>query len=157
VTQATLTDRGYFLYTRVATAPDPTLNTYLEHTGWIHPDPAAELQRLVNLGAPRFPVGRFQCESAFNGAAPCSNYWLCLLAPTGARIDVALGPGPATMGFGHLHFIMGEDYSFYEKVSDGAFRNKAIDMVNHTDASLQESVLASEMVVETRGKPIDHI
>jgi hypothetical protein len=61
------------------------------------------------------------------------------------------------MGFGHLHFVMGEDYSFYEKVGDGAFKNKAIDLVNHTDASLAESNLASEMVVETRGKPIDHI
>lgn len=157
VTQATLTDRGYFLYTRVAKAPDPALNTYLEHTGWIHQDPASELQRLVSLHVPLFPAGRAQCDSAAMGQAPCSDYWFYLQAPSGARIEVARGPGPATMGFGHLHFIMGEDYSFYEKVSDGAFKNKVIDMVNHTDAALFESILASEMVTETRGKPIDHI
>lgn len=156
-TQATLTDRGYFLYTRVAKAPDPALNTYLEHTGWIHPDPAAELQRLVSLHVPLFPAGRAQCDSAAMGQAPCSDYWFYLQAPSGARIEVAKGPGPATMGFGHLHFIMGEDYSFYEKVSDGAFKNKVIDMVNHTDAALLESILSSEMVTETRGKPIDHV
>lgn len=157
VTQATLTDRGYFLYTKVATAPDPKLNTYLEHTGWIHQDPASELMRLAALKAPFFPAGRAQCDSAAMGQAPCSDYWFYLQAPSGARIEVARGPGPATTGFGHLHFIMGEDYTFYEKVSDGAFKNKVIDLVNHTDAALFESILSSEMVSETRGKPIDHI
>jgi hypothetical protein len=61
------------------------------------------------------------------------------------------------MGFGHVHMIMGIDYPFFETATGGAFKNKAIDMVNHTDAALQESVLANEMVVETRGKPIDHL
>jgi catechol 2,3-dioxygenase-like lactoylglutathione lyase family enzyme len=156
-TRATLTERAYFLYTKVATAPDPRLNTYLEHIGWIHPDPEAELQRLVALGAPRYPVGRAQCESAFAGEMACAGYWFYLLAPSGARIEVALGPGPATGGFGHIHLIMGVDYTFFEKVTGGTFMNKVIDMVNHTDAALAESILDSEMVVETRGKPIDHI
>lgn len=157
LSRATMTERGYFLYTKVNQPADPRLNTYLEHVGWIHPDPAAELQRLVALEAPRFPVGRAQCESAFNGEAPCQNYWFYLLAPSGARIEVAKGPGPARMGFGHVHFVQGEDYSFFENISGGTFQNKAIDDVNHTDAALVESVLADEMVTETRGKPIDHI
>jgi hypothetical protein len=156
-TLATRTERGWFLYTKVASPPDPTLNTYLEHVGWIHPDPNAELARLVELGAPRYPQIRAQCESAFNGVMACNDYWFYLQAPSGARIEVAKGPGPAAMGFGHVHMIMGVDYAFFETATGGAFKNKVIDMVNHTDAALQESVLASEMVVETRGKPIDHL
>jgi hypothetical protein len=156
-TRATQTERGYFLYTKVATAPDPRLNTYLEHIGWIHPDPNAELARLVQLGAPRFPVGRAQCESAFAGQMACNDYWFYLQAPSGARVEVAKGPGPATMGFGHVHLIMGVDYPFFETATGGAFKNKVIDLVNHTDAALQENILDSEMVVETRGKPIDHL
>jgi catechol 2,3-dioxygenase-like lactoylglutathione lyase family enzyme len=156
-TLATRTERGWFLYSKVASAPDPKLNTYLEHVGWIHPDPAAELQRLVELGAPRWPQVRAQCETAFNGTAPCNNYWFYLQAPSGARIEVARGPGPAAMGFGHVHMFMGIDYPFFETATGGAFKNKVIDMVNHTDAALQESVLTAEAVVETRGKPIDHI
>jgi len=157
LTRATETERAYFLYTQVAQPADPALNTYLEHVGWIHPDPAAELQRLVQLDAPRFPVGRAQCDSAFEGRAPCSNYWFYLQAPSGARIEVARGPGPARSGFGHVHLVMGEDYTFFEKISGGTFRNKALDDVNHTDAALMESLLDGELVTETRGKPIDHI
>jgi catechol 2,3-dioxygenase-like lactoylglutathione lyase family enzyme len=156
-TRATQTERGYFLYTKVATAPDPRLNTYLEHIGWIHPDPNAELERLVQLGAPRFPVGRAQCETAFAGEMACNDYWFYLQAPSGARVEVAKGPGPATMGFGHVHLIMGVDYPFFETATGGAFKNKVIDLVNHTDAALQENILDNEMVVETRGKPIDHV
>jgi hypothetical protein len=156
-TLATRTERGWFLNSKVASPPDPTLNTYLEHVGWIHPDPNAELARLVELGAPRFPQIRAQCESAFNGVMACNDYWFYLQAPSGARIEVAKGPGPAAMGFGHVHMIMGIDYAFFETATGGAFKNKVIDMVNHTDAALQESILASEMVVETRGKPIDHL
>lgn len=156
-TMATRTERGWFLYSKVATAPDPKLNTYMEHVGWIHPDPNAELQRLVGLKAPLWPVERAQCETAFNGMMACNNYWFYLQAPSGARIEVAKGPGPAAMGFGHVHMFMGIDYAFFEMATGGAFKNKAIDMVNHTDAALQESVLTAEMVVETRGKPIDHL
>jgi catechol 2,3-dioxygenase-like lactoylglutathione lyase family enzyme len=155
--QATKTERGWFLYTRVDTPPDMTLNTYLEHIGWISLDPAGELERLVALGAPRYPVGRAQCETAFDGSAPCAGYWFYLLAPSGARVEVALGPGPATSGYGHVHLVMGEDYAFFEKVTNGALQNQVIDGVNHTDASLIEDVLANETVVDTRGKPIDHI
>ena len=156
-TRATKTERGWFLYTKVASPPDPTLNTYLEHIGWIHPDPAAELQRLVMAGAPRYPQIRSQCESAFMGVMPCNNYWFYLQAPSGARVEVAKGPGPAAMGFGHVHMIMGIDFDFFDKATNGAVKNKVIDMVNHTDVAIQESVLANEQVGETRGKPIDHL
>ncbi len=156
-TKATQTERGYFLYTKVASPADPRLNTYLEHIGWIHPDPNAELQRLVQLGATRFPVGRSQCESAFAGQMACNDYWFYLQAPSGARVEVAKGPGPAPMGFGHVHLIMGVDFTFFETVIGGGFKNKVIDMVNHTDVALQENILDTEMVVETRGKPIDHL
>lgn len=156
-TRATQTERGYFLYTKVASPPDPRLNTYLEHIGWIHPDPNAELQRLVQLGAARYPLGRSQCESAFAGQMACNNYWFYLQAPSGARVEVAKGPGPATMGFGHVHLIMGVDFTWFETVMGDGFKNKVIDMVNHTDVALEESILDMEMVVETRGKPIDHL
>jgi catechol 2,3-dioxygenase-like lactoylglutathione lyase family enzyme len=156
-TRATLTERGYFLYTKVKAAPDPRLNTYLEHIGWIHSDPNAELARLVGLGVPLYPVGRAQCESAFAGEKACNDYWFYLQAPSGARVEVAKGPGPATMGFGHIHLIMGVDFPFFETVLAGAFMNKAVDMVNHTDVALEETILDSETVVDTRGKPIDHI
>jgi hypothetical protein len=158
-TWATKTDRGYFLYSEVAVAPDPTLNTYLEHVGWLHPNPNMELLRLVALDAPLYPPIRAQCPEAAMGQIACGfgGYWFYLQAPSGARIEVALGPGPATSGFGHVHMIMGADLTWLETVTNGAFRDGAIDMVNHTDISLEESILANEMVVETRGKPIDHI
>jgi hypothetical protein len=163
VTRATQTDRGYFLYTEVASEPDPRLNTYLEHVGWLNADPTGELQRLAGLGAPFFPEGRAQCPEAAMGQAPCLTsvgsipYWFYLSAPSGARIEVALGPGPATSGFGHVHLIMGEDLTFFETATGGAFSGGAIDMVNHTDVALLESFLDGETVTETRGKPIDHI
>jgi len=158
-TWATKTDRAYFLYSEVAVAPDPTLNTYLEHVGWLHPEPNMELLRLVALDAPLFPPIRFQCPEAFMGQTACGfgGYWFYLQAPSGARIEVAFGPGPATTGFGHVHMIMGVDLAWVEMITNGAFREGAIDMVNHTDISLEESILATETVVETRGKPIDHI
>jgi hypothetical protein len=163
VTRATMTDRGYFLYTEVEAAPDPTLNTYLEHVGWLNADPTGEIQRLAALGAPFYPEGRFQCPEAAMGQSPCLTsfgsvpYWFYLLAPSGARIEIAIGPGPATSGFGHVHLIMGDDLTFFETATGGAFADGAIDMVNHTDVTLMESVLENETVVETRGKPIDHI
>lgn len=157
-TRATETERGYFLYTKVATAADPRLNTYLEHVGWIHPDPNAELMRLASIGAPRDTmIARAQCETAIAGTMACSNYWFYLQAPSGARVEVAKGPGPALMGFGHVHFIMGFDFPFLATATNGALQNKVIDQVNHTDVSLKEDTLAMEMVVDTRGKPIDHL
>jgi hypothetical protein len=103
--------------------------------------------------------GRAQCSSAAEGLAPCGlgGYWFYLEAPSGARIEVARGPGPASMGFGHVHIIQGEDMTFYATVTDGAYADGAIDMVNHTTVSLTEDRLATETVVETRGKPIDHL
>jgi catechol 2,3-dioxygenase-like lactoylglutathione lyase family enzyme len=162
VTRATRTDRAYFLYTEVDTAPDPTLNTYLEHVGWIHPNPTDELHRLRDLGAVIWPEGRAQCVEAAAGQMACTlpgfvEYWFYVQAPSGARIEVAKGPGPATSGFGHVHMIGGTDLSFFATVSDGAFDGAAIDDINHTLAGLQENILANEMVVDTRGKPIDHI
>lgn len=159
VTRATKTERGYFLFTEVPTAPDPALNTYLEHVGWIHPSPTEELLRLVDLGAPLFPEGRAQCAEAFAGQSACGlgGYWFYLQAPSGARIEVARGPGPATAGFGHVHMIMGVDFAWFGTVTDGAYQDGAIDLVNHTSVSLVESILATETVVETRGKPIDHL
>ena len=164
VTRATKTQRGYFLYTQVAQAPDPRLNTYLEHVGWIHPQPNEELARLVDLGVMLWPEGRAQCADAAMGVQACAPmafptlpYWFYLQAPSGARIEVALGPGPATEGFGHVHLIQGVDLTFFETVTGGAYADGAIDMVNHTDVSLTEEVLAGEDVVDTRGRPIDHL
>jgi hypothetical protein len=162
LTRATHTERGWFLYTKVDEAPDPRLNTYLEHVGWVHPMPAQELIRQVGLGITLYPEGRYQCPEAATGMMACpvgpiESYFYYTQAPSGARVEVALGPGPATSGFGHVHFIMGEDLAFFTTVSDGAFMDGAIDMVNHIDASLMEDLLATETVVETRGKPIDHI
>lgn len=162
LTRATRTDRAWFLYTKVDEPPDPALNTYLEHVGWVHPMPAQELMRMMELGITLFPEGRKQCADAAMGIRPCPvsvilDYFYYVQAPSGARVEVALGPGPATMGFGHVHFIMGEDLTFFETVLGSPFVDTAIDMVNHINASLTEDLLANEMVTETRGKPIDHI
>jgi catechol 2,3-dioxygenase-like lactoylglutathione lyase family enzyme len=158
-TRATRTERGYFLFSRVDTKPDPTLNAYLEHIGWCHQDPAGELQRLVALGAPLWPSdpGRGQCETAAAGTQPCNDYWFYLQSPSGAKVEVALGPGPATMGFGHVHVIMGEDLTWYEKITGGRYANTAIDVVNITDVLEDEAYLDGQMVTDTKGKPIDHI
>jgi catechol 2,3-dioxygenase-like lactoylglutathione lyase family enzyme len=158
-TRATRTERGYFLYSKVATPPDPSLNAYLEHIGWCHPDPAGELQRQVMLGAPLWPSNpeRGQCETAAAGQQPCNNYWYYLQAPSGARVEIALGPGPATMGFGHIHVMMGEDLTWYKTITGGRYADTAIDMVNITNVLEDESYLAGEKVADTRGKPIDHI
>ena len=162
LTRATRTDRAWFLYTKVAEPPDPALNTYLEHVGWVHPMPAQELMRMVELGITLYPEGRFQCADAAMGIRPCPvsvlmDYFYYVQAPSGARVEVALGPGPATMGFGHVHFIQGEDLTFFETVLGSPYVDMAFDMVNHINASLTEDLLDNEMVTETRGKPIDHI
>jgi predicted enzyme related to lactoylglutathione lyase len=162
LTRATRTERAWFLFTKVDEPPDPALNTYLEHIGWLHPMPAVELARMVALDVPLFPEVRNQCADAAMGIRPCPvsvilDYYYYTQAPSGARIEVALGPGPATMGFGHLHFIMGEDLTFFETVAGSPFVQSAIDMVNHINAALTEDMLANETVTETRGKPIDHI
>jgi hypothetical protein len=156
-TRATRTERGYFLYTRVTAQPDPALNTYLEHIGWIHANPAAELTRLFEAGATLAPLGRGQCETAVMGTMPCNNYWFYLQAPNGARVEVARGPGPATSGFGHVHMVMGVDFAWLGTVTNGSIANKVIDMVNHTDVAIEESSLSMLMVADTRGKPIDHL
>lgn len=156
-TQAARTERAYLLWTRVAQPPDATPNTYLEHIGWNNPDIDAELMRQVMLGAPFSPEGRGQCPEAAAGQAACNDYWFYLTAPNGARAEIAIGPGPATMGFGHIHTIMGEDFTFFERATGGAFHDHAIDDVNLIDSLADESLLDGVTVVETRGKPIDHI
>jgi predicted enzyme related to lactoylglutathione lyase len=162
LTRATRTERAWFLFTKVDEPPDPALNTYLEHIGWLHPMPAVELARMVELGVPLYPEVRNQCADAAMGIRPCPvsvipDYYYYTQPPSGARVEVALGPGPATMGFGHLHFIMGEDLTFFETVAGSPFVQTALDMVNHINAALTEDMLANETVTETRGKPIDHI
>lgn len=157
ITRAVSTERAYLLFTQVDEPPDPTPNTYLEHIGWSHPDPAGELQRLAMLGAPLSPEGRGQCDTAAAGEAPCNDYWFYLTAPNGARAEIARGPGPATMGFGHVHVIMGEDFGFFERVSAGAFHDNAIGEVNMINSLAPEDLLAEYDVVDTRGKPIDHL
>ncbi len=162
LTYATRTERAWFLYTKVAAAPDPALNTYLEHVGWVNNMPVSELMRMLELGITLYPEGRYQCPEAASGIAPCAipglgPYYFYVQAPSGARVEVALGPGPATSGFGHVHFIQGEDLMFFETISGGAYDGMAIDLVNHINASLTEDLLAEETVVDTRGKPIDHI
>jgi predicted enzyme related to lactoylglutathione lyase len=156
-TLATKTERGWFLYDRTTQPPDDRLNSYIEHVGWLHPDPVAELQRLVEGGAPLYPEKRGQCASAAMGTAPCNNYWFYLRAPNGAEIEDALGPGPATMGFGHVHFVMGVDFDWFSKATDGAIKDRLIDQVNHTDVAVEEMNLANETVVDSRGKSIDHL
>jgi catechol 2,3-dioxygenase-like lactoylglutathione lyase family enzyme len=159
VSKANKTERAWFLYTKVAEKPDMALNTYMEHIGWMNQDIEGELKRIVELDAPRYPVGRAQCDTAFEGTMACLSYYFYLLAPSGARVEVALGPGPATAGFGHVHFIMGEDFTFFEKLTNGAYNatSQSIDDVNHIDALLVTSMLDGEMVVDSKGKPIDHL
>jgi predicted enzyme related to lactoylglutathione lyase len=163
LTRATRTERAWFLYTQVDQAPDATLNTYLEHVGWVNAMTGDEYTRMVELGVTLFPEGRKQCPEAASGMKACpipglsDAYYFYVQAPSGARVEIALGPGPATSGFGHVHFIMGEDMTFFETVTDGAYDGVSIDTVNHTDVSLTEDLLSTETVVDTRGKPIDHI
>jgi hypothetical protein len=156
-TVAARTERAYLLFTQVAQAPDATPNTYLEHIGWNTPDVAGELKRQLMLGAPLSPEGRGQCPEAAAGQAPCNDYWFYLTAPNGARAEIATGPGPATSGFGHVHVIMGEDFTFFERATGGAFHDNAIDDVNLIDSLADASFLDGFTVVETRGKPIDHL
>ena len=52
---------------------------------------------------------------------------------------------------------MGADLALLATLTNGAYRDGAIDLVNHTDVSLEETFLDGETVVETRGKPIDHV
>ena len=86
-------------------------------------------------------------------------YYYYTEVPNGTRVEVALGPGPATSGFGHVHFVIGEDLDFFNKVSDGqnVGTNRAIDDVNHINSLLEESILGGEMIVDSRDKPLGHL
>ena len=165
VTRATKTERGWFLYNKVATPPDDRMNTYMEHIGWVQSMPGPEFERQRSLGIMFDEAGRAQCPEAAMGMGPCvlpglgTPYYYYTEVPNGARVEVALGPGPATSGFGHVHFVIGEDLDFFNKVSDGknVGANRAIDEVNHINSLLDESILAQEMVVDSRDKPIGHL
>jgi len=164
-TRATKTDRAWFLYTKVATPPDDKMNTYMEHIGWISSMPEMEFQRQRGLGITFDEAGRAQCPEAAMGMSSCvlpglgTPYFYYTEVPNGTRVEVALGPGPATSGFGHVHFVMGEDLTFFSTVSDGQHMgaNNAIDNVNHINSLLQETILDGEMVVDSRDKPLAHL
>ena len=163
--RATRTERGWFLYNKVATPPDDRMNTYMEHIGWITAMPEPEYQRQRGLGIMFDEEGRAQCPEAAMGKSSCplpglgTPYYYYTEVPNGARVEVALGPGPATSGFGHVHFVIGEDLDFFNKVSDGKHvgANRAIDDVNHINSLLMEDILSSEMVVDSKDKPIGHL
>jgi hypothetical protein len=164
-TRATRTERGWFLYQKVAMPPDDRMNTYMEHIGWINAMPEPEFQRQRSLGIMFDEEGRAQCPEAASGMAACAlpglgtPYYYYTEVPNGTRVEVALGPGPATSGFGHVHFVMGEDLDFFGKVSDGknVGANRAIDDVNHINSLLDESILDDETVVDSRDKPLGHL
>jgi catechol 2,3-dioxygenase-like lactoylglutathione lyase family enzyme len=165
-TRATKTDRAWFLYTKVATPPDDRLNAYMEHIGWLNQMPEPEYQRQRELGIMFDEEGRAQCPEAASGMSSCAlpglgtPYYYYTEVPNGTRVEVALGPGPATSGFGHVHFVGGEDLTFFSKVSDGkndAAMNNAIDGVNHINSLLDESILDGEMIMDSRDKPLGHL
>ena len=96
-------------------------------------DAHERLLRLVELGVTLYPEGRAQCAEAAAGTMACGvtgfpDYYFYVEAPSGARIEVARGPGPATSGFGHVHLIQGDDTNIYATVTDGAYASGAIDM-----------------------------
>lgn len=160
VAQATKTERAYFLYTKVEENPSKDLNTFLEHVGWINSDATAEMARLKALDAPFWPgIDHYHCAEAMAGEAPCTvggTGYFYLLAPNNARIEVSEGPGPAPSGFGHLHMVGGTDFGFFMTVTNGAFADMNIDEVNHIDFGVNEFLLDGDLV-DTRGRPIDHI
>ena len=95
-TRAVKTDRAYLLFTRVATAPDPALNTYLEHVGWSNQNPTMELRRQMMLGIQLWPAGGFrQCPEVEQGQV-CDNNYYFTQAPNGARGSRVTSTSPTT-------------------------------------------------------------
>jgi predicted enzyme related to lactoylglutathione lyase len=157
-TRAVKTDRAYLLFTRVDTAPDPALNTYLEHVGWSNQNPTMELRRQMMLGIKLWPQGGFrQCPEVEQGQV-CDNNYYFTEAPNGARIEVSMIPGPSTSGFAHMH-LNGGFPDFFRQVLGDALQTTAgtthVGGVNLTNVG-REAVMP-EGAVDTRGKPIDHL
>jgi hypothetical protein len=160
-TRALRTDRAYFLFTTVDTAPDPALNSHVDHVGFANPTPTDELRRLMALDVPLWPPGdQFQCMDVSDGMACFSGAYFYTQAPNGARIEVSNAPGPSTMGFAHTH-LSGPLSEFYMQVLGPALQPAAgnnaanVDGVNLTNTLLEN--LAPENPVDTRGKPMDHL
>jgi len=162
-TRAIQTERGYFLFNAVATPPDPTLNSFVEHVGYLNTNPSAELRRVMALGVKLWmPGDNLQCMEVAMGMACFNNGYFYTQAPNGARIEVAGGPGPAKSGFGHIH-LRGPIPDFYMKVLGPALMGmmdmaltqaQHVDNVNLTNAYLEGR--PPENPVETRDKPISH-
>lgn len=163
-TRAIQTERGFFLFTHVDAPADPTLNSEIEHVGFLDPMPTAVLQRFMMMNAPIWPPGdNFQCMDVTMGTACFNGVYFYSKAPCGARIEVANSPGPAMMGFGHIH-LRGPMPDFYSQLlgpalqmPDSSMRNSAphVSEVNITNALLDQ--FEPDPPVETRGKPIDHM
>lgn len=162
-TPAIQTERGYFLFARVAAPPDRTLNSFLEHVGYISSDPTTELRRLKELGVPLWPAGdNLQCPEVEMGTACFMNGYFYTQAPNGARIEVAANPKPPSMGFGHIH-LRGPLPDFYSKVLGPAltgtmdmrtYQAQHVDQVNLTNMFVEGR--PPENPVDSKGKPIDH-
>jgi len=166
-TPAVQTERGYFLFTRVAAPADPTLNSELDHVGFAHMSPTMELQRLMALDAPLWPVEddgnniTGQCKDVMMGTACFSGTFFYTQTPSGARIEVSNSPGPSTSGFAHIH-LKGPLDSFFTQVLGPALKpmmgaNAAanVDGVNITNTLL--NMFEPMPPMETKGKPIDHL
>jgi len=162
-TRAIRAERGYFLFNLVAKAPDPMLDSHLEHIGYLSADPGMELHRLMGLGVKLWAPGdNLQCAEVANGTACFNNGYFYAQAPNGARIEVAGGPGPAKSGFGHVH-LRGEFPDFYGKVlgpalmaaMEGGGTTQHVDQVNITNLYLERVVPANP--VDSKDKPISHV
>jgi hypothetical protein len=158
-TVAAKTERGYFLFNKVEMAPDPALNTHIDHVGFAHPMPTMELQRLMALDVPLWEPGdQLQCMDVVDGTACFGGVYFYTQAPSGARIEVSNSPGPSMMGFGHTH-LSGEFPAFWMQVLGASLQNAGgtmhVDGVNITNTLLE--MRAPESPVETKGKPLDHL
>jgi len=160
-TPAVQTERGYFLFTRVAEPADPTLDSELDHVGFASTNPSMELQRLMALDVPLWPIGdniTGQCMDVEMGMACIGGAFFYTQLPSGARIEVSNAPGPSTSGFSHAH-LKGPLPDFFSQLLGPALQMGRdavhVDGVNITNTLLDR--FEPEMPVETKGKPIDHL
>jgi hypothetical protein len=160
-TPAVQTERGYFLFTRVAEPADPTLDSELDHVGFASTNPSMELQRLMALDVPLWPIGdniTGQCMDVEMGMACIGGAFFYTQLPSGARIEVSNAPGPSTSGFAHTH-LKGPLPEFFSQVLGPALQMGRdavhVDGVNITNTLLDR--FEPEAPKETKGKPIDHL
>lgn len=159
-TQASKTERAYFLYTKVNAPPTNQRLNRLAHVGYINADVAGELKRLNDLKVPL--ADSSVCATAAMGT-PCNTgpvQWFYVDMPESGRFEIATGPGPATSGFGHIHLVM-PDYSFFQKVLGDALQdpngNPNVDQVNMV-ASGRTGVLDTTITYQdTKGAAVDHV